>query len=272
MPEKIKVELGNVQKTMLLPLWGRAVETRKPKPLLIDKTAVEIMEKVDYDFSTIKAGISTLTQFAWIMRSRYTDECIRDFLKAHPAGTVVNIGCGLETTFERVDNGTLRWYDLDLPDVIDLRRKFIPESERRTYIVSSFLEPDWLKQIDVKDGVFFVASGVFYYFKEDEIKTFFHRLAESYPGNEIIFDACSRFGIETSNKLVIKRGGFDEKSYLIWGLEQASDLETWDKRYKVLETIFYYKGNRSILPLHVWLVGSFADSKRVQYMVHLKFQ
>lgn len=270
MTEKIAVQLGNVQKTLLLPLWGRAMETGKSEPLLVDKTAVEVMEKIDYDFSTISAGISPMSQYAWIMRSRYTDGVIKDFLKRHPAGTIVNIGCGLDTTFERVDNGTLRWYDLDLPDTIDLRGKFIPETDRRTYISSSFLEEDWLEKIEVNDGLLFVSAGVFYYFTEPEIRTFFTRLAGRFPGSELVFDACSAFGIKTANELVIKRGGLDEKSYLVWSLEKAEDLEKWDPRYTVLETLYYYRGNRKILPLNIWLIGLFADSKNIQYMIHMR--
>jgi O-methyltransferase involved in polyketide biosynthesis len=268
--QKISVNLGNVQKTMLLPLWGRAVETRKKHPLLVDETAVKVMEMIDYDFSTIIRGISPLSQYAWIMRSRSTDRIIKMFLKDHPAGTIVNIGCGLDTTFERVDNGLLRWYDLDMPDSINLRRHFIQESSRRTFIESSFLEQSWLKQIDVKDGVLFIAAGVLYYFDESDVKTFFSRLADSFPGCEIAFDASSEFGIKMANKLVIKRGGLDERSYLVWGLEHAEDIETWDPRYKVLEIDYYFKSNRQILPFNVWLIGLFSDSRRIQYYVHLR--
>ncbi len=270
MSEKIKVQLGNVQKTLLLPLWGRAVETHKTKPLLVDETAVEVMGKIDYDFSTITAGISPLSQYAWIMRSRYTDQVIKDFLNRHPSGTIINIGCGLDTTFDRVDNGSLRWYDLDLPDTINLRKQFIPETNRRTCIATSFLDEGWLDLITVKDGILFVSAGVFYYFEETEVKGFFTRLAKKFPGCELLFDASSAFGIKTANELVIKRGGMDEKSFLVWGLEKSEDLEKWDSRYKIIETLYYFRGNRKILPLNVWLIGLFSDSRNIQYMVHMQ--
>jgi O-methyltransferase involved in polyketide biosynthesis len=272
MTEKISIQLGNIQKTMLLPLWGRAMETGKKHPLLVDKTAVSVMGKIDYDFSTITKGLSPISQYAWIMRSRTVDEIIHKFLQEHPAGTIVNIGCGLDTTFDRVDNGTLRWYDLDMPDSINLRRQFIPESDRRTFISSSFLESNWLKQLEVKYAVLFIAAGVLYYFQETDIKTFFARLADAFPGCEIVFDASSAYGIKMANEMVIKRGGLDEKSNLVWGLEHAEDLESWDQRYKVLETIYYFKSNRKILPLNIWLIGAFSDSRRIQYMVHLNIQ
>jgi O-methyltransferase involved in polyketide biosynthesis len=270
MTEKIAVDLGNVQKTLFLPLWGRATETQKKNPLLVDNKAVEIMHQVDFDFAPIAANMSPLSQYAWIMRSKQIDTTIKGFLEKFPSGTIVNIGCGLDTTFDRVDNGRLRWYELDLPDVIELRRKFIPESERRTYIASSFLETGWLEQIKIDGNVLFIAAGVLYYFTESEIRSFFVRLADSFPGCEIICDVSSPYGVRVANKMVIKRGGFDEKSNLIWGLERPDDLTRWDARIKILEVLFYYRKNRKFLPFSVWLIGTFSDSQRIQYMVHLK--
>ena len=124
MDEKLKVELGKVQESLVLPLWGRAVETQKEYPKLIDKMAVAIIGKLDYDFSIIAKNINWMSQLAWVARSLHVDNTIKNFIKVHPSATIVNIGCGLDTTFERIDNGKIRFYDLDLPDVIDLRKKF----------------------------------------------------------------------------------------------------------------------------------------------------
>ena len=191
MSQKIAVDLGNVQKTLFLPLWGRAFESKKENPLLVDKTALEIIEKVDYDFSVMAKNINELTRIAWIMRSICVDEVAKAFLGKYPMATIVNLGCGLDTTFDRVDNGTLAWYDLDLPDVISLRRRFIKETERRKFISASFLERSWLNDIQVAENVLFIAAGVFYYFEEDEVKGFLVRLADSFPGSEILFDVFS---------------------------------------------------------------------------------
>lgn len=107
MTERMSVKLGIIQKTLFLPLWGRAVESMKKKPLLIDETAVNIFKQVDYDFSQMARNLDQLTQIAWIKRSLICDKVIGIFLSKYPRGTVVNIGCGLDTTFEGVDNGKL---------------------------------------------------------------------------------------------------------------------------------------------------------------------
>jgi O-methyltransferase involved in polyketide biosynthesis len=267
---KISIELGNVQKTLFLPLYGRALETQKAHPLLSDPTAVRIIESVDYDFTTIARNVSELSLIAWITRSRCTDTAIRQFLQTHPRATIVNIGCGLDTTFERIDNGTLRWYDLDLPDVIELRRKFIQETPRRTFLACSFLEEDWLKDIEVTDNVMFIVDGVFYYFSEAEVREFFLRLVKYFPGSELFCDLSSPFGVKVANKQVISNTGLDEKSYLTWGIRDPHEILHWDTRLKILAVLYYFRESPRQYPLNIRLIGAFSDLMKIQYMVHFK--
>ena len=95
MPELVDVHLGEVQKTLFLPLWGRAEESRKPKPLLVDEAALRIMTQVAFDFSPLTKDIDALTQLGWVKRSLLYDREVRDFLRLYPEGTIVNIGCGV---------------------------------------------------------------------------------------------------------------------------------------------------------------------------------
>ncbi len=269
MSEKIAVDLGQVQKTLFLPLWGRAVESKKENPLLVDKTALQIIEAVDYNFSTLTHNISDLTQAAWIMRSLCIDEAVRDFLEKYPKGTIVNIGCGLDTTFDRIDNGSVLWYDLDLPDVVELRRQFIEETERRRFISASFLDESWLDEICVCEKVFFIAAGVFYYFEESQVKEFLVRLADRFPGSEIIFDASSPYGIKTANRMVIRRSGLDEKSFLKWGLKNGETLIMWDPRFRILSEHYYFGKDGQHFGPRLRLIGWISDRLKIQYMVHL---
>ena len=264
------IELGSVQKTLLLPLWGRAVETKKAHPLLVDATAVRIVESIDYDFSTISRNISFISQLAWIARSLHTDRTIREFLEGHPGATIVNLGCGFDTTFERVDNGRLRWYDLDLPDVIELRKTYIQEGDRRTLIACSLLDEGWLGQLTAGDSIFFVASGVLYYLEEVQVKAFLIKLANALRGSEILFDACSFRGLKIANRKVIQAGGMDDSAILRWGLERAKDMERWDNRIAVVAEYPLFRNMRSTLSMREkW--GTFvSDALHIMSMVHLR--
>jgi O-methyltransferase involved in polyketide biosynthesis len=267
---KINLELGNVQKTLLLPLWGRATETQKKNPLLTDQTALAIISGIDYDFSAMAARINEITRLAWIARSIHTDKVIRQFLAVHPRACIINLGCGLDTTFERVDDGSLFWYDLDLPDVIDLRKKFIAETARRKFISCSLLDDRWFGQVTRGASVLLLASGVFYYFYEDQIRDLFARLADAFPGSELFFDAASPLGVRVANQVVIKAGGLDKSAELKWGLGKVKILEQWDPRIKILAAFPMFRNMKKTLPLKNKIRTMESDLLNIMSMVHLK--
>ncbi len=271
MPDKISVDLGKVQQTLLLPLWGRAIEARKIRLLMIDRAAVDIIKKIGYDFSTIANNINEVTQLAWIARSLHIDRTIRHFLEIHPKAAIVNLGCGLDTTYDRVDNGFLRWYDLDLPDVIRLRKECIPESDRRNFISCSLFDDAWLHLVANEDNVFFMVAGVFYYFEESQMKTFFKKLADVFPGSEIIFDAASPLGVRVANKKVIADGGMDKSSVLKWGIERAKEIHAWDTRIKIMDDYPIFKKMKRALPIRNKIGTMISDLLNIMFMVHLKF-
>lgn len=270
MSDKIDIELGSVQKTLLLPLWGRAVETRKKNPLLLDRTAAEIIDKINYDFSTIAKNMSFITQLAWIARSLHIDRTIRQLLQKYPKATIVNIGCGLDTTFQRINNGSLMWYDLDLPDVITLRRNLIQETERNKCIACSFLDDSWFNKVKLEETVLFLAAGVFYYFEEGQMRDFFIKLADVFPESEVVFDAASPLGVKVSNKKVIEAGGMDKSSILKWGIKTAKQIQTWDRRISVIDEYpMFYKMKRGLSFKEKY--GTFlSDCLNIMFMVHLK--
>ena len=270
MPATSSVELGSVQKTLLLPLWGRSVETTSAHPLLVDETAVRIIASLGYDFSTIASHISPITQLSWIARSLHIDRTVREFLSHHPDATVVNLGCGLDTTFERVDNGQLIWYDLDLADVIKLRRRFIPESDRRIFLACSLFDQAWRWQLKADHSVFFIAAGVLYYFQESQIRALFSSLADAFPGSELIFDATTARGVKMANQKVIAAGGMDESAILRWGLERARDLQTWDAPITVLDHYPIFRNLKQGLEFKKQWGMLMADSLRVLSMVHVR--
>ena len=267
MTDKVKINLGDVQKTLFLPLWGRAEESKKQDPMLVDETAVKIIDQVDFDFSQMTKNLDEISQIAWIERSIFCDQVIKEFLTRYPQGTIVNIGCGLDTTYERIDNGTLKWYDLDLQDVIELRSKFVNENERRKFIVASFLEKEWLENIDVSGNVLFIAAGVFYYFEAATIKEFIIRLIDTYPNSEILFDVSSPLGVKIANRKVVESSGMDEKSHLVWGLENKKDVLSWDDRISIINTYYYYRTPG--LGLRNRVLGRFLNFLGIQYMLHL---
>jgi O-methyltransferase involved in polyketide biosynthesis len=154
-PEHVKVELGSVQKTLFIPLAARARETRRRRPVLRDPKAAEILASVDFDAEAYSRGWGGSVT---VLRTAIFDCWVSGFLAEHPGGTVVEIGTGLNTRFERAGGPDARWIDLDLPDTIELRRKFFTDSAHRQMVAASVLDPDWLPAVRDRPGPYFFAA------------------------------------------------------------------------------------------------------------------
>ncbi|MBN1874299.1 MAG: class I SAM-dependent methyltransferase [Anaerolineae bacterium] len=187
MTDKIPAEaLSTVSETMLATLYSHAVENRYPDALIRDPRAEELVAQIDYDFERFQLNPTNHT--ATCVRLRQFDRFAQAFLAAHPDGVVVHIGCGLDTRFERVcselpDNSQMMWYDLDLPPVIELRRKLLEETPRYKMIAASALDLAWLDIVDVHPGkpFLFIAEGVFMYFPDAEMRRLVLVLRERSP-------------------------------------------------------------------------------------------
>ncbi len=268
MEQKIKVKKGTVEETLLLPLWGRAFETQKKNPRIIDNKAVEIMGKLDYDFSDI-AKTQSLSQHGWVGRSMHTDKFLHEFINKYPEATIVNIGCGMDTTFSRVDNGKIMFYELDLPDVMELRKHFFTDSERHISIASSCLDVEYFKQIEVKNRLLFLAGGVFMFLAENQVKTFFKQIADFFPECELYFDALTTKGFNIAKKQVLKKGGMGMALDEGWSIANAKELESWDNRFELISYKPMYKGVKKGIPLMHKIILTITDMLNMGGMVHL---
>jgi O-methyltransferase involved in polyketide biosynthesis len=233
---KIKIELGAVQKTLLMPLWGRAKEYEFQNPIVRDKYAYDIICKLDYDFERMSRSFDEYFQKYWATRAYNIDCAILRLLEGFPDATVVNIGAGLDTTFQRVDNGRIFWYDLDLPDTITLRKQLIPETERNRYISKSVFDRSWFDEIkNVRSKVFIIASGVLCYFDKNSIRELFLNLIDKFPESEIIFELMSKILIWLSNREVVHNKEKVELSVLKWGAHSSKSIKKWSSKIQVVD-------------------------------------
>jgi len=255
---------------MLLPLWGRAVETQKEKPLLVDETALRIVSEIDYNFSTIAQNTDPLSQAAWIARSIYFDKEIGEYLERYPEASIINIGCGLDTTYDRVNNGRAHWYEIDLPDVIAVRRKFIKESSNRSFIAESVAEKEWYKSIKNRDRVFIMLAGVIYYFDEAQVRELFREFSKQFKEAEVVFDYCSKKGLEITNQKVIGKGGISKEIILKWSTEDIYELERWDNRIKVKKTMPMFAEHKKKYPIEKQTGMNISDSMKIMSLTYIE--
>ncbi len=242
MTEMTKPNLSGVAETLLITLYIRAMESQRHDALVKDERAEALVRQLDPE--TLRKTLALTDDFsrvAVILKGREFDRFTRDFLSLHPDATVVHIGCGLDMRFERVDNGQVEWYDLDLPDVIDLRRKLVGgEGARHHFLACSVLENAWMDAVSVpqRRTFLFLAEGVFMYFEEAQVKALVLTLRDRFPGAELVFDAFSPFMRWGHNVRVTRtRVG----AYLHWGLKHAQDLEQWGSSIRLLDERYPFR-------------------------------
>ncbi len=233
--EKQKILLTNEQETLLIPLYSKAVESRQTNPIFSDEKAQEILERVEYDFARLKVARKTTIMVC--MRAKKLDDYTQVFLTEHPGGLVLHLGCGLDSRCFRVNHGQADWYDLDMPDVIDLRRKFFGETENYHMIASSVTELGWMDQVSSNHRpVLVIAEGLLMYLKEEDVKALFRKLRQAFPGCSIAFDAFSRLTAKSvKQQPSIKSTG----AVVHWGIDDPTDIEGWAQGIHFREEWFF---------------------------------
>ncbi|MGW0825125.1 class I SAM-dependent methyltransferase [Streptomyces sp. NPDC002845] len=223
------VRLGTVQETLLIPLYGRAVENRKEHPALRDPRAEELVAAIDYDFSRFD-GVPSL--MGAVLRTGLFDRWVADFLAEHPDGTVVELGTGLNTRYERVGNGRVRWYDLDLPDVIDLRRTFFEDTPRRTMITASVTDSGWADLI-TGGPHFFAAEAVLPYLDEAGVRYVVDLIATRFPGSLLALDTAGPAIIDNQDE---HDALSKVEARMRWACPDPDELTRWLPGARVLAT------------------------------------
>jgi O-methyltransferase involved in polyketide biosynthesis len=218
MADKVKARLGAVQETLFIPLAARARETRKRHPVLRDPKAAEIVASVDFDEAKYGRGCGGVVT---VLRTAIFDSWVSAFLAEHPAGTVVEIGTGLNTRFDRVDNGQVHWIDLDLPDTIELRRRFFADSGRRRMVAASVLDEDWLPVVQASPGpYFFAAEGVLPYLAQ--APQVIARIAERFPRALLALDTYSHRMLEQQHRMAARK----QIARWAWACDDPRSLES----------------------------------------------
>lgn len=165
--EKITIEKGTVQETLVIPLYGRKICNEAFPALYNDPYADELIAKLDYDFSAMeKQSKSVFYKFGALeatMRQLDIKYEIDDYLKSHPNASIVNMGCGLDQTDRAYLNGKRKVYNVDFPDIIEVREKLTEPVENEINIASDINRLAWTEQVDAQNGVVLFAAGVMHY-------------------------------------------------------------------------------------------------------------
>ena len=234
---KHKIEKNTVQETLIIPLFARKVCSELYPNLYRDETAIRLIDEIDYDFSEAEKKSNSLMQrfgaLEVAMRQNDLAWEVRDYLKSHPTAAVVNLGCGLDSTGRACDNGSCKIYNLDFPDVIDVRNELLPAGEREENIPCNLNDTAWFSKIDASGGAVFFASGVFYYFLTEQVKALVQNMAGTFYGGVLVFDAANRTAVKMIAKTWLKSAKIKDVGAYFAVSDAPKEIGAWDSRLKV---------------------------------------
>jgi len=269
---KVSLEdLKDVAETLLYPLISRYVETRKENGIINDPKSVEIIEALDYDVAGTK--LFPISQRGACLRTIIFDEAVGAFLEKNPDGVIVNLGCGLDTRFPRVDNGKMTWFDLDLPEVIALRRKFFDETDSHKFIAGSALDPSWAEHVPKDKQVLILMEGLSFYFTEEENRKIIAIIRENFKEAEFYMEAFDPFFITMCSYFRTK-DPLDQKAVnlLTWGIKRGKEMELWQPGIRYVgEQSVVEKGRKHFPLVNRIMFALIPVMRRMTKIVHLSF-
>ena len=230
---KNQITLTKAQETLLITLYAKAQDN----PVLVDETARQILAQVNYDFTRLKVPQKTAVMVQ--MRAKQLDKYTGRFLASHPQALVLHLGCGLDSRCRRVvwAGQDVEWYDLDMPDVIALRRKFYPETDSYHLVASSVTDLDWTKQVIVQSRpTFIIAEGLLMYLSEADTRALLLHLRERFPGCELVCDVFSRL---TAERVKAHPSLHKTGAAIQWGIDDPHEIESWAPGIQLKEEWFF---------------------------------
>lgn len=268
--EKVNINLEGVPETMLWPLWNRGAEQKHKEPLLIDPMAADLLERIDYDFWA-HFGAPNVSH---VIRARVMDDIVGKWLKKNESGTVISLGEGLDTQFWRVDNGSMKWISVDLPESIDARLRFLPSDDRMQTVSCSALDTAWLDAAPKGEPACLMIAGLLMYFQEHEVRNLLYRIANHFvPGTELFFDAIPPW---LARKTMSKKGWFLTKTYkappMPWGIRynELEQLLVLHPSYRIIQQLTYADPYPQRMKPYCYMVKiAWLKNKLAPWMAHL---
>lgn len=273
--EKYKIKKNSVQETLIIPLYERKLAMDLYPENFEDHDCQQLFERIDYHFPKKRKLMERVGAIMGATRQYDLAAVCKDYLAKHPKACVVNLGCGLDTTFRQVDNGTAIGYHIDFPDVIDTRNQLLPPREREKTVAADLNDISWFEQIDYRseDGAVFFAAGVFYYFKKDEVRKLLCSLAEHFPGSKLAFDATNARGLKNMLKTWLGPSGMEQIG-VYFSLEDERELMAWSQKFTGVVKKGYLTGYRPLDRRYGWMINTafrYLDRHNICQVIELSF-
>lgn len=262
-------ELGIIEDTLFVPMQGRIYASLYCPQILYDKKALELKERISFELEKQ----SQYTFLASAVRSANMDRIITDFLNSSPDGVIVQLGCGLETTYHRLDNGRTRWYAVDLPSVIEYRRILLAEPDRESYISEDAFAGGWIRLVREEfpfSPILVIAAGLFHYFEKDKVLDLLRSLGQ-YGEIIVVFDAVNKMGLSIMRRKYMKKLGHpDARMHFYVDSAEVLVNEIGHDAKLVSEQAYYHFTPRRGLSLSTRISMRVSDSLKMLKIIQIK--
>ncbi len=211
----MKLQLGDVEETALIPLAVRASETKRKNARINDYKEAEIIDRLNID--TKNFG-KLITHECVVARTILFDSVLKNYISLYPDAVVLNIGCGLDDRFSRVDNGKIIWYNIDLPDSVDVRRKVFDEANREHILGCDILEREWTESIPKDRMVIVVAEGIFMYFSKEQVSSVLKILTDNFKDGFLLAEVMRQKMMKEKMHDTVKH----TNAVFGWGIDKSA--------------------------------------------------
>ncbi|MBD5506636.1 MAG: class I SAM-dependent methyltransferase [Lachnospiraceae bacterium] len=241
-----KIQIQGVSETMLQTMYARAAYSKQKNAKIHDDKAVEIVSRVDYDFSL--AGDDALMSKGVIARTILLDRMVGDFIRQNPNATVINIACGMDTRAYRLKIGsTVRWYNIDLPETIEVRRRFLEENGHISMIAKSAMDERWADEIEEPKGrVLVIIEGLVMYLSEQDVKQILSIISRRFERAEVIMEVMNPWVVKNVKEKSIEK----TKVKFTWGIKSGKELQCISPDYTWVRDVSLVEGMKIIMPVY----------------------
>ena len=241
------MQLSDVSKTAIATLRCRAIESGKNKPLINDPMAQYCVERLkgfasqDEKALLFERRLSPALTSHIALRARKYDAITAEFISDNPSCLVVNLGCGFDTRYWRVNHDDCEYVELDLPEFIDLKRGILKERLAYDMIGASVLDPSWIDKVNPegKKTTLLLAEGLFMYLPKPEVVGLFRSISGRFRDSQVSFEVVTDKYTRGIWKRVVamkvnRELGLDAGSSYQFGVRNAREVESYGEGLEVV--------------------------------------
>lgn len=258
------MNLEGVEKTMLLTLFAKAKHSQQKNHKFYDSKAIEVISKIDYDFSI--AEKDKFMQLGTIARTIVLDEMVGEYINSHPECTIVNIASGMDTRFNRLDNGKIYWYNVDLENSAQYRLKYIEDADRVTTLSFSAMDPSWAQEILIRNDVLFIIEGLTMYLNQKDVEKIIDIIDSNFDKCTIFMEIMPPISVKNTKEESIE----DTDAKFIWGVEKGHELIKFNHNFKWIKDVNLFDGVNVYKPHYKIVTWLPMLRKRMDYIAVLE--